>query len=53
MRRAIESLAQDKYEALSYYEKWTEAMEVLLIEQGVLTKDEIDSKMAELSQGPN
>ena len=53
LRRAIESLAQDKYEALSYYEKWTEAMEVLLIEQGVLTKDEIDSKMAELSQGPN
>ncbi len=50
LRRAIESLSQDQYESLSYYEKWTEAMEALLIEQGVMTKDEIDSKMAELSQ---
>ncbi len=50
LRRAIESLSKDQYESLSYYEKWTEAMEVLLIEQGVMTKDEIDRKMAELSQ---
>lgn len=50
LRRAIESLPQEKYETLSYYEKWTEAMEVLLVEQGVLTTDEIDSKMAELQR---
>ena len=48
LRRAIESLSQDQYETLSYYEKWTAAMETLLVEQGIMTTDEIDRKMAEL-----
>ncbi len=50
LRRAIESLAQDQYESLSYYEKWTAAMETLLVEQGVMTSAEIDKKMAELDK---
>ncbi len=48
LRRAIESLTPEQYESLSYYEKWTEAMETLLVEQGVMTTEEIDQKMAEL-----
>ena len=51
LRRAIESLSQDQYEGLSYYEKWTAAMETLLVEQGIMTTDEIDQKMAELERG--
>ena len=51
LRRAIESLDLKTYESLSYYEKWTAAMETLLVEQGVMTTGEIDSKMAELKQG--
>ena len=51
LRRAIESLSQEQYESLSYYEKWTAAMETLLVEQGVMTSEEIDSKMAELEEG--
>ena len=51
LRRAIESLSKDKYESLSYYEKWTEAMEALLVEQNVMTTEEIDQKMAELEKG--
>ena len=51
LRRAIESLSQDQYEGLSYYEKWTAAMETLLVEQGVMTTDEIDQKMVELERG--
>ena len=46
MRRAIESLDPALYESLSYYEKWTAALEILLLEKGVLTKDEIDQQVA-------
>ena len=48
MRRAIESLPSERYEALSYYEKWTAALEILLIEKGILTAAEIDAKTAQL-----
>ena len=50
MRRAIESLPPERYEALSYYEKWTAALEILLIEKGILTTEEIDAKTAELRE---
>lgn len=46
LRRAIESLPSDAYEKLSYYERWITAIEALLVEKGVLTKDEIDQKAA-------
>ncbi len=48
MRRAIESLEPDTYEALSYYERWTAALEILVVEKGILTTEEIDGKMADL-----
>jgi hypothetical protein len=38
----------DDYLALSYYERWVRGTEALLIEKGVLTREEIDRKMAEL-----
>jgi hypothetical protein len=47
LRRAVESIAPDQYEQLSYYERWIVAIEALLIEKGVLTREEIDRKMAE------
>ena len=48
MRRAIESLAPETYESLTYYERWTAALEILLLEKGVLTQEELDRKFAEL-----
>ena len=48
MRRAIESLAPATYESLSYYERWTAALEILLLEKGVLTREELDAKFAEM-----
>ena len=48
LRRAIESLDLKTYESLAYYEKWTAAMEMLLVEQGVMTKEEIDAKMSSM-----
>jgi nitrile hydratase subunit beta len=48
LRRTIESLAPDAYEKLSYYERWITAIEVLLIEKGILTREEIDQKAESL-----
>jgi nitrile hydratase subunit beta len=48
LRRAIESLAPDAYEKLSYYERWITAIETLLIEKGILTREEIDRKAESL-----
>lgn len=54
LRRAIESIELSRYEELTYYERWAEAMELLLVEKGVLTREEIDQKVAdqEASTGP-
>ena len=48
LRRAIESLAPEAYERLSYYERWISAIEALLIEKGILTGEEIDRKAESL-----
>ena len=50
MRRAIESLKPELYESLSYYERWTAALEILMVEKDLLTSEEIDGKMAQLEQ---
>ncbi len=49
-RRAQESLPPEQYEALSYYERWVAATELLLVEKGVLTREEIDAKAQELTE---
>lgn len=50
MRRAIECLPLDQYASLSYYEKWTSALETLMIEKGIVTNDEIERKVADLER---
>jgi nitrile hydratase len=40
-RRAVERMPADEYLRASYYEKWLHAAEALLIEKGVLTKEEV------------
>ncbi len=47
LRRAIESIEPSRYERLSYYERWIVALEALMVEKGILTREEIDRKMAE------
>ena len=47
-RAAIESIPPGDYEKFSYYELWIAAMETLLIEAGVLTREEIDQKVQEM-----
>jgi nitrile hydratase len=47
LRRAVESIEPAQYEQLSYYERWIVAIEALLIEKGLLSRDDIDRKMAQ------
>ena len=48
VRRSMESLPLGQYESLSYYERWSPAIETLLIEKNLLTADEIDAKVRAL-----
>jgi hypothetical protein len=47
-RRAIEGL--ENYQNLSYYERWVAATEKLLVEKGVLTREEVDERSAEMKR---
>ena len=47
-RRAIESL--ENYRELGYYERWVAGTEELLVEKGILTREEIDERAAEVSR---
>lgn len=47
-RRAIEALGADAYERLGYYERWIAALANLLVEKGVLSRDEIAARIAEI-----
>ena len=49
-RRAIESLEGEQYKELGYYERWIAATELLLVEKGVLTRQEIDEEAVELEE---
>ncbi len=48
MRRAIESMEPAQYEKCAYYERWLFALETLLVEKGILTREQIDQKVREL-----
>ncbi len=47
-RRAIEGL--ENYRDLSYYERWAAATEKLLVEKGILTREEVDERSAEMER---
>ena len=45
-RRWVESLGEDAYEKLSYYERWTASLQRQMVDKGILTQDEIDARVA-------
>jgi Nitrile hydratase beta subunit len=49
-RRAIESLSPEQYRKLSYYERWIAATEMLLVEKGILTREEIEARARKLRE---
>lgn len=48
LRRGIESIGPEAYDKMSYYERWITSITGLMIEKGVLTKDEIEARVAQL-----
>jgi hypothetical protein len=46
MRRAREEMDSTAYRDMSYYERWIASIEAILIEKKILTKEEIDQKLA-------
>ena len=38
------------YREMNYYERWIASMEAILIEKGILKKDEIDKKVVEFEK---
>jgi hypothetical protein len=49
LRRGIESLPPDAYDTMSYYERWIASVATILVEKGVMTRDEIDTRIDEIA----
>ena len=49
LRRAIEEFSQVDYDHLPYYDRWLQALTNLLIEQHVLSRGEIDARVAAIT----
>jgi nitrile hydratase len=50
MRRAREEMDSEAYRKMNYYERWIASIETILIEKGILEKDEIDNKVVEFQK---
>ncbi len=48
LRRGIETLGAETYNAEPYYGKWARSLSKIMIEKGVLSQSELDAKIAEL-----
>jgi Nitrile hydratase beta subunit len=46
LRRNIETLGPEAYDAMTYYERWMHAICQTLIQRGVISIDELGRKMA-------
>ncbi len=46
MRRVIESYGEQQYDATEYYEKWIRAIRNLIVEQELVTRAEVEAKIA-------
>ena len=49
-RRGIESIAPEQYALMAYWERRLVGMETRLVDEGILTTEEIDQKAAELEK---
>lgn len=50
MRRAIEDYGQQEYDRTTYYEKWIRAIRNLVVEQEVVSAEEIDRRTTEVAE---
>lgn len=50
LRRGIEAIAPETYASIGYYEKWITSLSDILVEKGVLSRDEIDARIQAIEQ---
>ncbi|MCB1510718.1 MAG: nitrile hydratase subunit beta [Hyphomicrobiaceae bacterium] len=50
MRRVIESYNEQQYDSTAYFEKWVRALRNLVLEQELITQDELEAKLREAAQ---
>lgn len=50
LRNAIETMGEDLYDELSYYERWMAAIIKVLTEREVLSRADIDARMAAITE---
>lgn len=50
LRKNIEAIGPQAYEAMSYYERWVTSLVQTLIQRGVLTTEELGRKMEEIGR---
>jgi hypothetical protein len=50
LRRAMEDMPPDDYRDLGYFERWAVGLSALVVEKGLMTRDEIDRRLADLQQ---
>lgn len=48
LRRMVEEYGRQEYDSNSYYDRWIKALRNLLVEREVLTRDEMDARVAEV-----
>ena len=48
LRRGIESLGPGAYSELSYYDRWAASIATIMVDRGVLTRDEIDRRIEDI-----
>ncbi len=51
LRRGIESLPPDAYDRMSYYQRWIHSIATMMLERGVVTRAELDARIARLRKG--
>ena len=49
-RRAIETLAPQAYDALTYYERWVVALGQTMLQRGIITSAELAKKMLQVEE---
>ena len=50
LRRAVESLGEEEYKRLSYYEAWIHAIAQNMLAKGVVTDEELGRRMAQVAE---
>jgi Nitrile hydratase beta subunit len=50
LRRVREEMDSERYRSMSYYERWIASLETILIEKKILTREEIDRKLADFEK---